>query len=86
MHVKVYEAQQVLVIHKWHNDHHALSILNFSKKEQSIEIFLTNHSWTLALNSADLKWNGPGAAVNEINSGTLSLSPESFTLFLNEHV
>lgn len=68
---------------------HLLCLMNFSQRSQSVEIdpahqlWPTEQTWQLLLDSADATWDGPGSSLPEhlAKSQVLELPPQSFSLY-----
>ena len=69
------EDQQTLTLMRWHDQHKICCLMNFAKDEQPIDL-PPNENWKKTLDSADTKWNGPGAKANYI-------SPQSLIIYTN---
>lgn len=83
--VRIEEKLQVLMLHRWHEDHHLLCLLNFSKEAQSILVPPLELQWTLLFDSGDPKWAGPQAAVaNLTDNNELTLQPETLLIYSNQ--
>ena len=85
--VKLDEKQQLLMLHRWHEDQHALCFMNFSKEVRSALMPPLQQHWEKALDSADVKWKGPGAANGIAQDNTnITLQPESIIIYTNRYV
>jgi maltooligosyltrehalose trehalohydrolase len=83
--VRIEEKLQVLMLHRWHEDHHLLCLLNFSKEAQSILVPPLELQWTLLFDSGDPKWAGPQAAVASLtDNNELTLQPETLLIYSNQ--
>jgi maltooligosyltrehalose trehalohydrolase len=69
------EQQQTLILVRWHDQQKICCLMNFSKDDQPIDL-PTDENWEKVLDSADTKWNGPGAKANHI-------SPQSLIIYTN---
>lgn len=82
--IKENEAQQTLMLHRWHEQQHIICWMNFSQEQQSIQ-FPTDgrqSQWKKLLDSADPQWLGPAAAPEMIASGAgCTLQPASFLMY-----
>jgi maltooligosyltrehalose trehalohydrolase len=75
---------QTLVLHRWHEGEHVLSLLNFSKKTQQVILPRYKRDWQKLLDSADPRWNGPAAATAVISgSSIVTVQPESLLVYKN---
>lgn len=81
MSVKVDEAAQTLIIQRWTDEQRVLCLLNFSKKDQELNIDGNNQQWQKLFDSAEPKWNGPVASPAIINTGEISVPPESILIY-----
>jgi len=79
------EAQQVLVARRWHGASQALVAINFAGCDAGVTAPTGTDRWTLALNSSDAGWAGPGQAVPQAldQSGTLVLPGKTLALYIN---
>jgi maltooligosyltrehalose trehalohydrolase len=85
--VRLEEKQEVLLLHRWHEDQHALCFMNFSKEQQKILVPPRDLQWEKTLDSADPEWNGPAAAdENVTDNKEITLQPESILIYTNSHV
>ncbi|MBS7563684.1 malto-oligosyltrehalose trehalohydrolase [Mucilaginibacter sp. Bleaf8] len=81
----VNEEQNTLILRRKHYVQEALILMNFSGNKQSLSLPDTAQSWKKQFDSADVQWNGPQAAADEVNGGgTVELQPESFIIYINE--
>ena len=83
-----FEEEKVLWWRRWSEEQEAAAVFHFGKQEKSLSLPLSEGRWRKQVDSADSTWSGPGSTVPlEIVSGaevSLSLSPESFALFVRE--
>ena len=83
-----FEEEKVLWWRRWSEEQQAAAVFHFGKQEKSLSLPLSEGRWRKQVDSADSTWSGPGSTVPlEIVSGaevSLSLSPESFALFVRE--
>jgi maltooligosyltrehalose trehalohydrolase len=54
------EAERLLLVQRWHGPSRAYLAINFGDAEAMIPRPRVGGSWTLAVNSADAAWDGPG--------------------------
>jgi len=80
------EQEKVLLWRRWSEEEEAAAAFHFGKKEKSLSLSLPKGRWRKQLDSADTTWGGPGSTVSQevVSEGkvSLSLSPESFTVFV----
>ncbi|HRO41648.1 MAG TPA: malto-oligosyltrehalose trehalohydrolase [Flavipsychrobacter sp.] len=82
--VRTEEQLQVLMLHRWHEEHHLLCLMNFSKQPQTILIPPMQQNWNLLFDSGDPKWKGMQAATSSIKDNeNISLQPETFLIYSN---
>lgn len=85
MDIQAFEHKKVILMRRWTEDSEMLCLFNFSGEEASIEPseFRMKGRWERVLDSAEEKWNGPGASSRERidPDGAISLSPLSFAVF-----
>ena len=78
--------QKTIVLQRQHKMQHTICLMNFSKKSQQIHVPVFAPQWFKLIASSDLKWKGaedlPRIIAEEIS---LTLPPESFTLYSNEN-
>ena len=83
-----FEEEKVLWWRRWSEEQEAAAVFHFGKQEKSFSLPLPEGRWRKQVDSADSTWGGPSSTVPlEIVSGgevSLSLSPESFALFVRE--
>ena len=81
------EKNQTLLLHRWHENHHILCLMNFSKQSQPIKLPTHRQEWYKVLYSADAEWQKDGAQQSStvqstVAAGdTVSLQPESFLIY-----
>ena len=79
------EAQQTLVLHRWHGNQHIVCFMNFSEEQQLIEKpeLLTQRKWTKIIASSDPQWLGAMASPITIEESALDilLQPKSFSMY-----
>jgi maltooligosyltrehalose trehalohydrolase len=71
-------AQKVLMIERWNAEHSLLCLLNFSDETECISL---SGNWTLLFDSAATRWNGPANAPQIINGDSVTLQPQSATIY-----
>lgn len=77
--VAAQEQTKTLRLDRWCGHEHALCLMNFSTIPQSISLESDVH-WNLVLDSADIRWDGPGTLPRV--DGIVTLQPESFILYM----
>ncbi|HEV2440056.1 MAG TPA: malto-oligosyltrehalose trehalohydrolase [bacterium] len=82
--VRVIKDTRVMVARRWRGGSAAVAVFNFSAAPATVEAPVPPGRWTLLLDSADPRWDGPaGTAPHQIDSGgtvRLTLAPWSFLL------
>jgi maltooligosyltrehalose trehalohydrolase len=82
------EQEKILLWRRWSGKQEAAGAFHFGKQEKTLSLPLPEGHWRKLLDSADSTWSGPGSTVPpEVLSGgkvSLSLSPESFAVFVKE--
>ncbi|RVU01112.1 malto-oligosyltrehalose trehalohydrolase [Mucilaginibacter limnophilus] len=76
--------QQTLILRRWHESEHVCCVMNFSKQEQMVSL-PADADWRLSFSSADEQWGG-SSSFTRITEGTVTISPESIIIFVNNHV
>ncbi|MGG7665531.1 malto-oligosyltrehalose trehalohydrolase [Dyadobacter sp. BHUBP1] len=77
---------KVIVLRRRHGTHEVVCLMNFSSREQSVEMPADASHWYKLLGSSDLKWGGSQEMPGQVSSGSaLVLSPESITLYTNQY-
>jgi maltooligosyltrehalose trehalohydrolase len=69
--------KNMIAIHRWHENSHALCLLNFSKGEETFNSDKALH-WQLGFNSAAKEWGGSGRFNMEMKR--ITIQPESFVI------
>lgn len=70
--------QQVLILKRWTAEQEVLCLFNFSDRPQRIEV---SGNWTKVFDSASTQWNGSADAPQIINSNSITLQPQSATIY-----
>jgi maltooligosyltrehalose trehalohydrolase len=80
------EEGTILVVRRRHEASSTVCIMNFNDVETAFSPRLPTGVWKTVLDSADLKWGGPGSRLPERvkTSSRITLSPLSISLFLLE--
>jgi maltooligosyltrehalose trehalohydrolase len=88
MDVAAMEREEILVVRRWKGLEEWAMVFHFGKKKASHQVPLPDGRWTKRLDSADVRWLGPGSLVREeIGSGKevhLELQPQSFLILKKE--
>jgi maltooligosyltrehalose trehalohydrolase len=83
-----FEEQQVIFIRRWHEESEIFAALNFAEASASIELPVPAGDWRRYLDSADLRWKGPGSSipmtVHSEGQAMLELAPTSIALYARE--
>ena len=82
LNVEENEANQTLLLHRWHEGEHILCLMNFSKKQQETTLPTYKNNWQKLFDSANTKWGGPITATDETRS-PVTMQPESILIFKN---
>jgi len=64
------ETDQTLMLIRWHNEKKVCCLMNFSRVDQPINLPKNEH-WQMVMDSADVKWGGPGIFENLIRTQSL---------------
>ncbi|GAA4087247.1 malto-oligosyltrehalose trehalohydrolase [Mucilaginibacter panaciglaebae] len=84
--VTVNEPQKVLILRRWDTDQQLLCLLNFSDQKEIITVNQLSGRWQKIFDSAARQWDGPGE-LSDINSdSTITLQPESVTIYNSNNV
>jgi maltooligosyltrehalose trehalohydrolase len=82
--VTLYEAQQTIVLHRWHEDKHIICLLNFSKLVRNIPLPTGPGCWKKRLDSADPQWQVKPCVVSASETAsvaeTVAIQPESLVI------
>lgn len=80
------EKTSCLMLRRWDQDQQVLCLMNFSEKMQPFNIPDDKPYWKKILDSADPKWNGPGASPLSIDAlQVLTLQPQSILIYTNKY-
>jgi maltooligosyltrehalose trehalohydrolase len=80
------EENGTLVLHRWHEVSHVACFMNFSAEPRQVTAPAWVQKWKKALDSASPEWGGPHEAPNNVAAGqAITLQPESFILYTNNH-
>ncbi|AKD54809.1 malto-oligosyltrehalose trehalohydrolase [Spirosoma radiotolerans] len=92
--VRADEANETLILHRWHEDQHVLCLMNFSDQPQSISLPEAGEAgvpWRKLLDSADSTWqpqpqSETGPAPEAVSaSETIQANPESIIIYAQHH-
>jgi maltooligosyltrehalose trehalohydrolase len=86
MTMKVFEAEQLLIVKRDYNGDAVLCIFNFSGTEQEIINPFPNEPWIVRLYSSNAKYGTSSSESCPVDNHRLRLSKESFLLLTNDHV
>jgi len=82
------EREEILLVRRWKGLQEWAMVYHFGRKKASCAVPLPEGRWTKRLDSADVRWLGPGSLIQEeIGSGKevhLELQPESFLILKKE--
>jgi maltooligosyltrehalose trehalohydrolase len=85
MEVVGFEAEQVLVVHRWHESEQTLLLANFNLQDVTVPLLIPPGRWRTLIDSADETWRGKGSLLSrELESGAdrmLTIAATSFALF-----
>ncbi len=80
--VAALEDQNCLVLKRWEGEETLICVMNFSESPQTVPLEQETGTLRLLINSADDRWNGPGATANtEVSTNEVSLQPESIAIY-----
>jgi len=82
-----YEKTEVLAVRRWVQEEQAIAAFHFGEAPSSLAFPLPAGRWHKQLDSAEERWSGPGslvpARITSEGEVDLSLSPQSFVLFIS---
>lgn len=82
------ERAGVLTVIRWSEAEEALLIFNFGQEVAEVDVPFAGAPWRRVLDSADLRWDGPGSlAPEEVEldkEGVVALQPNSFTVYVRD--
>ncbi len=80
--VAALEDQNCLVLKRWEGEETVICVMNFSQSPQTVPLEQETGTLRQLINSADDRWNGPGAITNaEVSTNEVSLQPESIAIY-----
>ena len=83
--VQADEHRGILMLHRWHQKHHILALMNFSALPAKFLIPTLGQNWHVLLSSADPQWSGNAEAYGNItDQPDVDLWPESLLLLTNQ--
>jgi maltooligosyltrehalose trehalohydrolase len=88
MEVVAMEREEILLVRRWRGHEQWAVVFHFGKKENPCAVPLPRGRWVKQLDSADVRWLGPGSLVQEAirstKEGHLDLQPESILILKRE--
>ncbi|MGI0485012.1 malto-oligosyltrehalose trehalohydrolase [Pantanalinema rosaneae CENA516] len=81
--VSSHEADQLLMMHRFHKNHQLFYILNFSDRQLDFEADFSTENWHKILDSSDTRWAGSGATLPDTLAPLqlLKIPASSFALY-----
>lgn len=77
---------RALYVRRWDDSDEAVMLMNFAKAAVSVDVPLSEGSWTKELDSSDARWGGEGGevpgALDSAGEATVRMGPLSFVLLL----
>jgi maltooligosyltrehalose trehalohydrolase len=69
------EERRVLIVRRWTRDHETITVFHYGAAAVSLPVYFPVGAWTKSLDSADVRWRGPGATLADRveSSGTVEL-------------
>lgn len=58
--VRTWEDEKILLLHRWHQEHHVCIIMNFNSEDVRISVSFPDGKWLRVLDSSARQWWGPG--------------------------
>jgi len=82
-HAWAHEEDNLLFMHRWHQESEILCIFNFDEKSIDFKINLPEGEWEKILDSADAKWNGPGESLpaKSAPGQSIKILPHNFAVY-----
>ena len=87
--VNVSSSNNTLTLTRWHENHYAMVVMNFSKEVRSVLFDTDIEAWHKVFDSAEPVWNGPASLSSQSivsKAGTITVQPESVLIYSNYHV
>jgi len=79
------EEQKILLLHRWYQDQHIISLMNFSKTQQLVLMPAYQPQWNKIFDSADTKWKGPAPSEPSVADNSLIIiQAESILIYANK--
>ncbi|CAA9519145.1 MAG: GH13_10 / GH13 / GH13_9 / GH13_36 / GH13_ 20 / GH13_11 / GH13_1 / GH13_19 / GH13_2 [uncultured Segetibacter sp.] len=80
------QQNQTLSLHRWQESEHIFCLMNFSKKQQQLNLPQYKKDWQKIFDSADPAWAGPAASPDTISGeSSVIIQPESFLIYKNKY-
>ncbi len=84
--VETHKNEEILVLHRWHDNDYVLCIMNFSKLQRTYTLPAKATGWINLVNSARPEFNGANEAPQQLLAGAeIMLAPESFLIYKNQN-
>lgn len=83
--------QPTLVLHRWYEDDHVFCLLNFAQQAEPVTLPALGLTWQKRFDSADPQWKGADTPATNpapdtlTDAQTITLPPESFVLYIQQH-
>ncbi|MDF3076214.1 MAG: malto-oligosyltrehalose trehalohydrolase [Sphingobacteriaceae bacterium] len=85
--VQLNEGSKTLSLHRWHDNQHVYCLMNFSGQVQQSISPVHASGWQKLLASSDERWGGTAPMPEQVAADqVLTLPPESFTMYISNHV
>nr|WP_295922526.1 malto-oligosyltrehalose trehalohydrolase [uncultured Dyadobacter sp.] len=81
--VEAFPEKELICIQRVGERQHLIGALNFSKSSQEVLLPFEHLIWSKLIASSDPLWNGPLVMPDRVDAGTLVVSPESVTVYVN---
>lgn len=80
-----FEMESVLWVHQWRDDDEVVLVFNFAPERRALELPFPAGQWRLRLDSADVRWAGPGTwtGADLVSPGRIKLEllPNAFVVY-----
>ena len=75
--------EKVMIWHRRHDWGEVCGLMNFNADPQEVALPVSQRTWTKVLDSADPKWDGPGAMRITVAAGRqrVTMPPKSIAVF-----
>ena len=80
---EVFEEKELICIQRVWKNQHLIAFLNFSKENREVLLPYEHLSWHKLIASSDPMWNGSQEMPEQAGAGTLTIAPESITVYSN---